>query len=296
MILAFGSGGQLSKSFQKIYSKNDILFSSTNDLDLRKSDDIIPYIDKIKPSCIINFSAFNKVDDAEKNDLNALKINHEAVSKMAFYSHSNSIPIVHFSSDYVFDGNQDFPYQENDECNPVNKYGISKFLGERAIIDSNAQFLIIRTSFLYSKTSVSFPQLIKKMIENIDIGGPSMLRSSSKNFKHVTVVPSPKYYNEFMEELNANKGSTSLEFRKKMSAITFSETAYYDSLISNWMSDQNNIKFLDKKTFAGKKIQKLRYGENPHQESSVYEVVNNKKGFYARRLCVPSKSRKRFLK
>ena len=191
MILAFGSGGQLSKSFQRIYPKNDILFSSTNDLDLRKSDDIISYIDKIKPSCIINFSAFNKVDDAEKNDTDALKINYEAVSKMAFYSHSNSIPIVHFSSDYVFDGNQDFPYQENDECNPVNKYGISKFLGERAIIDSNAQFLIIRTSFLYSKTSVSFPQLIKKMIEN----------NAEKLYGATNIVTSPTYSENLAEVL-----------------------------------------------------------------------------------------------
>ena len=64
-----------------------------------------------------------------------------------------------------------------------------------------------------------------------------------------------------------------------MSAITFSETAYYDSLISNWMSEQNGIKFLDKKTIPGKILQKLRYGENPHQESRVFEIVNNKKGF-----------------
>jgi phosphoribosylaminoimidazolecarboxamide formyltransferase/IMP cyclohydrolase len=110
------------------------------------------------------------------------------------------------------------------------------------------------------------------MIENIDIGGPSMLRSSSKNFKHVTVIPNPKYYNEFMEELNANKGSTSLEFRKKKCQLSpLVKQHIMTVLISNWMSDQNNIKFLDKKTFAGKKIQKLRYGENPHQESSVYE-------------------------
>jgi phosphoribosylaminoimidazolecarboxamide formyltransferase/IMP cyclohydrolase len=63
-----------------------------------------------------------------------------------------------------------------------------------------------------------------------------MLRSASKNFKHVTVIPAPKYYNEFLDELKKNQGSTSLKFRKRMSAITFSETAYYDSLISNWMS------------------------------------------------------------
>jgi phosphoribosylaminoimidazolecarboxamide formyltransferase/IMP cyclohydrolase len=119
----------------------------------------------------------------------------------------------------------------------------------------------------------------EEMIENIDIGGPSMLRSSSKNFKHVTVLPSVKYYDEFIEEIKNNNGSTSLEFRKKMATITFSETAFYDSLISNWMSEQSEIKFLDKKTIPGKIIQKLRYGENPHQESAVYEIVNDKNGF-----------------
>tara|TARA_B100000963_G_scaffold357416_1_gene379577 strand:- start:2756 stop:4309 length:1554 start_codon:yes stop_codon:yes gene_type:complete len=118
-----------------------------------------------------------------------------------------------------------------------------------------------------------------EMIENIDIGGPSMLRSASKNFKHVTVIPSPKYYEEFLTEIEKKQGSTSLEFRKKMSAITFSETAYYDSLISNWMARQNNIKYFDKITIPGKLKQKLRYGENPHQESRVYEMINNSEGF-----------------
>ena len=119
----------------------------------------------------------------------------------------------------------------------------------------------------------------EEMIENIDIGGPSMLRSSAKNFKHVTVIPSPAHYQEFLNEFNKNQGSTTLEFRKKMSSITFSETAYYDSLIANWMLKQNNIKFSNKKTIAGKITKKLRYGENQHQESSVYEIINNNNGF-----------------
>ena len=118
-----------------------------------------------------------------------------------------------------------------------------------------------------------------EMIENIDIGGPSMLRSASKNFKHVTVIPSPKYYEEFLTEIKKNQGSTTLQFRKKMSALTFSETAYYDSLISNWMAEENDIRYLDKITIPGKLKQKLRYGENPHQESRVFEIINNKSGF-----------------
>ncbi len=145
------------------------------------------------------------------------------------------------------------------QIDPINLVIVNLYPFENKLLEGNSSF--------------------DQMIENIDIGGPSMLRSSSKNFKHVTVLPSPKYYEEFLSELDQNQGSTSLEFRKKMSAITFSETAYYDSLISNWMSEQSGIKFLDKKTIPGKIIQKLRYGENPHQESRVFEIVNGKKGF-----------------
>ena len=139
--------------------------------------------------------------------------------------------------------------------------------------------LVIVNLYPFENKLIDTNSSFEEMIENIDIGGPSMLRSASKNFKRITVIPSPEYYNDFLDELKKNKGSTSLTFRKKMSAITFSETAYYDSLISNWMSEKNNIKYFDKTTIPGRLKQKLRYGENPHQESCVFEIVNSKTGF-----------------
>ena len=113
------------------------------------------------------------------------------------------------------------------------------------------------------------------MIENIDIGGPSMLRSAAKNFSDVTVVSSINYYDDLIKELNVHGGATSIEFRKKMANETFNETAYYDSLISNWFSKENKIKFPNKKTISGKLVGKLRYGENPHQTGALYSVINN---------------------
>ena len=110
----------------------------------------------------------------------------------------------------------------------------------------------------------------KKLIEYIDIGGPALIRAAAKNFNDVTVISSIKDYSSLTKELKINKGSTSIKFRKFMSAKAFGLTAYYDSVISNWFNNQVNIKFPDKKTIHGKLIQKLRYGENPHQQGSIY--------------------------
>jgi len=109
-----------------------------------------------------------------------------------------------------------------------------------------------------------------KIIENIDVGGPTMVRSAAKNYKDVTVVTSSNQYEELIEELKKNKGSTSFEFRKKLSRIAFTETAYYDSLISNYFNEISDITFPDRKIFQAKLIEKPRYGENPHQKSAIY--------------------------
>ncbi len=109
-----------------------------------------------------------------------------------------------------------------------------------------------------------------KIVENIDVGGPTMVRSAAKNYKDVTVVTSSEQYAELIDELNKFKGSTSLKFREKLSRIAFAETAYYDSVISDYFNKITNTNFPKKRVLHGNLINTLRYGENPHQESGIY--------------------------
>ena len=110
----------------------------------------------------------------------------------------------------------------------------------------------------------------KKIIENIDIGGPTMVRAAAKNFKNVTIVTNINDYHSLIKELETSKGKTSLKFRELMSSKAFSLTAYYDAMIANWFNTKLKIQFPERKTIFGRKLQKLRYGENPHQQGSVY--------------------------
>ena len=115
----------------------------------------------------------------------------------------------------------------------------------------------------------------KNLIEYIDIGGPTLIRAAAKNFNDVTVISNNDDYSSLVKELKTNKGATSIKFRKFMSAKAFSLTAYYDSVVSHWLNNQLNIKFPKKETVHGKLIEKLRYGENPHQEGSLYGTNDN---------------------
>jgi len=110
----------------------------------------------------------------------------------------------------------------------------------------------------------------EKIIENIDVGGPTMVRSAAKNYHDVTIITSANQYEELVDELKKNKGSTSLEFREKLSRIAFTETAYYDSVISDYFNKRNNLIFPKKKVFHANLIETPRYGENPHQKSAIY--------------------------
>ena len=114
-----------------------------------------------------------------------------------------------------------------------------------------------------------------KLIENIDIGGPTLVRAAAKNYKYTTVLTSPHQYKEFILDLEKNKGSTSLELRKKLSQEAFNLTAYYDSVISEYLNNTNNDHFPQKKTIYGNLVEVLRYGENPHQQAAIYSKNNN---------------------
>jgi phosphoribosylaminoimidazolecarboxamide formyltransferase/IMP cyclohydrolase len=115
----------------------------------------------------------------------------------------------------------------------------------------------------------------EKIIENIDVGGPTMVRSAAKNYKDVAVITSSNQYEELIEELRSNKGSTSLEFRQKLSRIAFTETAYYDSVISEYFNKKDNVIFPTKRVFHTNLIETPRYGENPHQLSAIYSKNNS---------------------
>ena len=114
-----------------------------------------------------------------------------------------------------------------------------------------------------------------KIIENIDIGGPTMVRAAAKNYNDVTVITSSDQYSELISEIKKNKGSTSIEFREKMSLEAFSETAYYDAVISNYFNKIKKNDFPKKKIIYGNLIEKLRYGENPHQQAAIYSKKQN---------------------
>ena len=134
--------------------------------------------------------------------------------------------------------------------------------------------LVIVNFYPFEKTLKSTKNH-NKLVENIDIGGPTLVRAAAKNYKHTTVLTSPYQYREFILDLEKNKGATSLEFRKKLSQEAFNLTAYYDSIISEYLNIKNNVHFPQKKTIHGNLIEVLRYGENPHQQSAIYSKYNN---------------------
>ena len=115
----------------------------------------------------------------------------------------------------------------------------------------------------------------KKIIENIDIGGPSLVRAAAKNYNDVTVITSSDQYKDLINQLNVNNGGTTINFRKRMSQIAFSETAYYDSVISNYFNKNSNNFYPKKITNHSKLVERLRYGENPHQTGAVYSINNS---------------------
>jgi phosphoribosylaminoimidazolecarboxamide formyltransferase/IMP cyclohydrolase len=134
--------------------------------------------------------------------------------------------------------------------------------------------LVIVNFYPFEKT-LKLTNNHKKIIENIDVGGPTMVRSAAKNYNDVTVVTSSNQYDELITEIEKNKGSTSLNFREKMSLEAFSETAYYDAVISGYFNKIKNNNFPKKKIIFGNLIEKLRYGENPHQEAGIYSETEN---------------------
>lgn len=115
-------------------------------------------------------------------------------------------------------------------------------------------------------------------VENIDIGGPAMIRAAAKNHSGVAVIVDRGDYARLIEELKANDGATTLGFRKELAAKAFARTAAYDGAIGAWFAEQLNVEAPTWRTFGGTLAQTLRYGENPHQSAAFYASGEKRPG------------------
>lgn len=162
-ILVIGKNGQLGSEIYKISADYNYswVFTVREDFDLYDLDSVYPNLNKIKPKIIINCAAYTSVDNAEYDFESANVINHKSVKLISKWCYSNNCKLIHISTDYVYDGSQDFPSSEDDPKNPLNNYGKTKLLGDNACRIMNPDSIIIRTSWLYSSFGDNF---VKKII------------------------------------------------------------------------------------------------------------------------------------
>ena len=156
-IIVLGAGGQLGKSFVKNKLNNlDIIFFNKDDLNLLNHKLLETEIVKYKPDFLINTAAFTNVDEAENNYELAFEINSKSLVHLSQLCDKNNVCLIHFSTEYVFDGNKRGSYIEEDKTNPLSIYGKSKFEGEINIKLNTEKYFIFRISWLFSNHPKSF--------------------------------------------------------------------------------------------------------------------------------------------
>ena len=167
-ILVTGINGQVGHALMHELTEHDLIGLTRQDCDLTNPDQIRQVIDQHQPDLIINPAAYTKVDQAEDEPELAFQINRDAPRVMAEKAKEYDIPLIHFSTDYVFDGQKELPYTEEDLPNPLGIYGQSKLAGEEAIREIDGQYYIFRTSWVYSSEGQNFYLNIKRKIREQD--------------------------------------------------------------------------------------------------------------------------------
>jgi dTDP-4-dehydrorhamnose reductase len=166
-ILLLGKNGQLGQVLnQTLPQLAKVIATTREQINLENLQDIPNQLKSIQPDIIINAAAYTNVDQAEIEQEKALIINAKAPAILAQYCKQQNIPLIHYSTDYVFDGTKQEPYLETDTPNPINFYGKSKLLGEQAIQEQKGTYLIFRTSWVYSHEGHNFPNTILKLAQS----------------------------------------------------------------------------------------------------------------------------------
>ncbi len=166
--LLTGATGQLALEFIKKLDGVNLYAFEKSKLDVSKEKELKEIIDFVKPDVIINCSAYNNVDGAENDFENAYKVNSLALKNMALFSYKYKTKIIHFSTDYVFDGKKNELYTEDDKPQPLNKYGFTKLEGERLLKENYENYLIFRVSWLYGRGKQNFLYKLNEWSKKFD--------------------------------------------------------------------------------------------------------------------------------
>lgn len=165
-ILVTGANGQLGTEFQqlsKIYDAFTYQFTDYDELDITSSIAVSRFVEEFRPDVIINAAAYTNVDKAEQEMDMAERINVTGPANLADASVNYGVLLVHISTDYIFNGKNYSPYQEDEKADPIGVYGDTKYRGEQEIIARNPKALIIRTSWLYSANGSNFVKTMLKL-------------------------------------------------------------------------------------------------------------------------------------
>lgn len=190
MYLITGASGQLGQTFRSMLSHDQAYFADSRELDITCPKSIQKYIDAHQNiSLIINCAAFTNVEKAEEDQTESRLVNIDGARNLA----KTHIPLIHISTDYVFDGQKRAPYHTSDPVNPLNHYGQHKAHGEQAILETSKTAIIIRTSWLYSEYGNNFLKTILRLLNEKEslgviydqIGTPTYARHLAEAILHI---------------------------------------------------------------------------------------------------------------
>ncbi|MDH5189764.1 MAG: dTDP-4-dehydrorhamnose reductase [Gammaproteobacteria bacterium] len=204
-ILIFGCSGQVGWELQRhLHSLGEVITFGREQADFSKPEKIRALVRKIKADIIVNAVAYTNVDKAESEEELATVINGITPGVLAEEASNGGSLLVHYSTDYVFDGEKTEPYTEIDIPNPVNAYGRSKILGEQEIQSSGADYLILRTSWIYASRGNNFLRTILRRateqdelsIVNDQIGAPTWARLIAETTEHCLHISADERQNK----------------------------------------------------------------------------------------------------
>jgi len=221
-ILITGINGQVGHALMQELTEHELIGLTRHDCDLSNLDQIRQVIDQHQPDLIINPAAYTKVDQAEDEPELAFQINRDAPKVMAEKAREYNIPLIHFSTDYVFDGDKEGAYEEDDPTHPLGVYGESKCAGEEAVQAVGGLTYIFRTSWAYSNIGHNFFLTMKKLSSERDelkvvadqFGAPTSNRFIAEKMK--AIIPQLNQNNTGIYHLVPDGSCSWYEFAKEV--------------------------------------------------------------------------------